>query len=1029
MRLRSTTVVFVCVLIDALLPAVSAHAAPPPSFQNSLVVGTGLDSPSGFDIAPDGRIFVLEREGKVRIIKNGQLLAQPFVDLPSSATGDRGLLGIAFDPHFGHVNHHVYFYYTGLDLLNHVVRFDASGDVAADGPHQIFATQSPSQVYHVGGSLAFGPDGKLYLAVGDNGHAANAQDLTNPHGKILRINPDGTVPSDNPFFGQAAKLGAIWAYGLRNPWRFQFDPATGQLYGGDVGDFSWEELNRIVAGGNYGWPLAEGNCVANCAGLINPIHAYPHDGESASVTGGPIYRGTMFPSEYRGSLFFGDYAQGFIRTAQLGSGDTVNAVNGFESSAGTVVDMKVAPDGSLYYLNIFPGELRRITYSTTSHPPVAVAGASATEGVEPLEVHFSSAGSSDPDGNPLAFLWDFGDGTTSVAANPVKTYTTRGRYTVRLTVSDGVNQTQAQPIDIQVGARPSLTIHAPLGGALYRAGDTVGYSASAVDGAGRTLTENAFSTDVIFHHGTHVHPFVGPLTGRAGSFTIPTTGEASADTWYEVIVTATDDGLSTSKSVNIHPRKSYITISSDPPGLALLLDGVPTGTPYRTDAVVGFQREVAAPPTAVGGNGDVYHFTGWSDGEAIRHVITAADNDTTYTARYARSAPFVAEYFANLDLSGAPVLTRNDASIDFIWNLAAPDPAVPEDGFSVRWTKSEYFSAGRYRFATVTDDGVRLYVDGRLVIDRWRDQSATAHDAVVDLDSGVHTVRMEYFDSGWDAMAKLTWVTAADQPSMWLAEYWNTPGAGAAPAIPTSLPVVSRQESAIDHDWRLAAPAPGVASDHFVARWTRVMSFQAGTYAFTVTADDGVRLFVDGTLVIDRWVDQGATTYTATIALSGGAHTVVVEYYENSWDAIAKLSWSSSAEQPSMWLAEYWNTPGAGAAPPMPTSLPAVSRNESAVDHSWGLASPAPGIASDHFVARWTRVMSFQAGTYALTVTADDGVRLFVDGKLVIDRWVDQSETTYTTNLALASGQHTVVMEYYENGWDATAHVRVSNSV
>ena len=251
-------------------------------------------------------------------------------------------------------------------------------------------------------------------------------------------------------------------------------------------------------------------------------------------------------------------------------------------------------------------------------------------------------------------------------------------------------------------------------------------------------------------------------------------------------------------------------------------------------------------------------------------MITAADTDTTYTARYAPSAPFVGEYFANLDLSGAPVLTRTDASIDFIWNLAAPDPAVPADNFSVRWTKTEYFAAGRYRFTTVTDDGVRLYVDGQLVIDQWRDQSATAHDAIVDLDSGIHTVRMEYFDSGWDAMAKLTWANAANQPSMWLAEYWNTPGAGAAPAMPTSSPVVSRQESAIDHGWRLAAPAPGIASDHFVARWTRVMTLAAGTYAFTVTADDGVRLFVDGQLVIDRWVDQGATTYTVNLALSGG---------------------------------------------------------------------------------------------------------------------------------------------------------------
>jgi hypothetical protein len=322
----------------------------------------------------------------------------------------------------------------------------------------------------------------------------------------------------------------------------------------------------------------------------------------------------------------------------------------------------------------------------------------------------------------------------------------------------------------------------------------------------------------------------------------------------------------------------------------LLLDGVPTGTPHTTDAVVGFQREIAAPPTAATANGDIYHFTGWSDGQAIRHVITAADTDTTYTAHYAPSAPFVGEYFANPGLSGTPVLTRSDPSINFIWNLAAPGSAVPADNFSVRWTKTEYFAAGRYRFTTVSDDGVRLYLDGQRVIDQWHDQSATVHDAIVDLASGDHTIRMEYFDSGWDALAKLTWDTTPDQPTTWLAEYWNTPGATAAPAMPAGPPDVSRPESAIDHDWWQASPAPGITSDHFVARWTRVMALAAGTYAFTVTADDGVRLFVDGQRVIDRWVDQGATTYSANIALGSGSHTVVMEYYENAWDATARLS-------------------------------------------------------------------------------------------------------------------------------------------
>jgi glucose/arabinose dehydrogenase len=153
--------------------------------------------------------------GRSRSSRTGS--SRPFADLPSEDTGDRGLIGIAFDPDFGVSNHYVYFYYTGHDLLNHLVRFSAAEDVGTTGPFELFRTASPSQLLHVGGSIRFGPDGKLYFAVGDNGYGANAQDLSNPHGKILPINKDGSIPPDNPFAGQPGKLGAIWAYGFRNP--------------------------------------------------------------------------------------------------------------------------------------------------------------------------------------------------------------------------------------------------------------------------------------------------------------------------------------------------------------------------------------------------------------------------------------------------------------------------------------------------------------------------------------------------------------------------------------------------------------------------------------------------------------------------------------------------------------------------------------------------------------------------------------------------------------------------------------------
>jgi hypothetical protein len=207
----------------------------------------------------------------------------------------------------------------------------------------------------------------------------------------------------------------------------------------------------------------------------------------------------------------------------------------------------------------------------------------------------------------------------------------------------------------------------------------------------------------------------------------------------------------------------------------------------------------------------------------------------------------------------------------------------------VRWTKSEFLAAGRYKFTTVTDDGVRLFIDGRPVIDQWHDQSATAVDATVDLDSGVHTIRMEYFDSGWEAQARLSWDTV-DQPELYKAEYWNTPDMGASPPMPTRAADVTRQETTVDHTWYLTSPDPAISADHFIAQWTRTISVPAGSYQFAVAADDGVRLFVDGVPVIDKWIDQSATTWTAVRNLSSGEHTVVIQYYEDTWDAVAKFS-------------------------------------------------------------------------------------------------------------------------------------------
>ena len=1071
--LASVLAVLIAVTGLTLVTASSAQAAPPPGFQVTQVVGSGLNGPSGFEILPDGRILVLERAGLVKLVKNGQLQATPFANLPSTPSGDRGLIGVAADPNFAN-NQFVYFYYTGTDELNHLVRLSAATDVGAD-PFELYRTQSPSKELHVGGSIRFGPDGKLYFAVGDNGTSENGQNLANPHGKIIRINSDGSIPADNPFVGQAGKLPEIWAYGFRNPWRFQFDSATGQLYGGDVGDTTWEEVNHIVKGGNYGWPLMEGPVCrpadqTQCNGMIRPIYTWNHDTGngpvSSAAVGGPVYRGSQFPPEYQGRYFFGDYGQGFIRSGLLDANGNMSDVKDFNAQAGSVVDMKVAPDGSLYYITYFPGRLYKVTYDLANHAPTANATADNLKGVQPVTVHFSSAGSSDPDNDPLTYLWDFGDGTTSTAANPVKTYANKGTYTVELTVSDGKTANQAVPLVVQVGIPPTLTIASPTDGSTYKAGDTIVSNAFASDGAGLDLSDANISTQVILHHcpsDCHVHPFLGPLAGRAHTFQLPDVGEASADTYFEVQVTATDaNGLATTKSVTIRPVTSSFTVASNPPGLQQYLDGVPRTDHYAVRGVVNFKRELAAKPIQVGPDGTVYQFVSWSDGGAIRHVIATPAQATTYTANYAPAPGFVGQYWNNPDLQGAPALTRTDPAIDFQWP-DSPGPGVQQDQFSVRWTKSQAFVAGRYKFTAAADEGFRLSVDGVLVSDHWAGVNES-DSPVLDLAAGNHDLKFEYVDHGSGAFARLDWDTVSGGTTVtpppagpppagtgWHAKYWPTPGAdGMKPPVPTTAPALERDEPAdanggFTHEWGPAAPGPGVPADDYVATFERTLAFDAATYNFTIASDDGARVIVDGATIYDKWIDQGATPVTVARAMTAGNHTVRVEYYEHAGDATVDLAIAKSTATPppvnpppdpnppagtgpaTGWSGQYWNTPGAdGQKPPIPTTAPVLTTTEpaDAIDHVWGPAAPGAGVNADDYVARFLTTRTFAAGTYKWDVASDDGLRIFIDNVSVYDSWIDQGAPPKSFQVTLPAGTHTFRVEYYEHAGDATLKVK-----
>ena len=321
-------------------------------FERAVVV-PGLDTPVDFRFLPDGRILVAEKAGAIKIVENGALRDEPVITLSVNTLGERGISGLAVDPDFVD-NGYLYVSYVSSANRNQLSRLTMVGNTAGTEVVLLQSGQS-SAVNHHGGALGFGPDGTLYWGVGDNGNGANSQDLTNIHGKILRLNPDGSTPADNPAIPGA--LPQIYAYGLRNPFRLTFTP-DGKLLVADVGAASFEELNLITAGGDYGWPGAEGVC--DDCDSINPIYTYPRGG-GAAITSVLVYDGDTFGPDYVGKVFIADLVKGWIRvltcTPEFTScGDAQT----FDPDAGSTVVLAQGPDGNVYQLLYQPGSLVRI---------------------------------------------------------------------------------------------------------------------------------------------------------------------------------------------------------------------------------------------------------------------------------------------------------------------------------------------------------------------------------------------------------------------------------------------------------------------------------------------------------------------------------------------------------------------------------------------------------------------------------------------------------------------------------------------
>jgi glucose/arabinose dehydrogenase len=622
-----------------------------PSGFSDAIYAPGLNGPTAMAFAPDGRLFVCEKGGALRVVSAaGALLAAPFLSLAVETGGERGLLGVTFDPQFA-VNGFVYVYYTAstTTVHNRVSRFTASGDVAVPGSETaLLDLDAAPSMFHNGGALHFGLDGRLYIAVGDGGPSSNGQNIGTRFGKILRIEPDGSLPSDNPALIAGAGMTsgvnrAIWCSGLRNPFTFAVQPGSGRIFVNDVGQATWEEVNEAVAGANYGWPATEGDFVqASFPNFTRPRTSYTHDGATQgtgageAITGGVFYpMGGSFPAAYHGLYFFADHTNRWIRTLDPASGATTV----FATDANGPIDLDVGPDGALYYLEFAAGaagqgRVRRIASTSGTAPAVTLHPAPATVGAgQDATFTVSASGSA-----PLAYQWQrdgvdlSGAITTSYTLSSAQVSDDGALFRCRVSNGFGTALSEAAALSVLADQPPSASIAAPAG---YRAGDVVAYSGTASDPEDGALGGASFTWRVDFHHGTHLHPFVADTSGSTlGSFTVPTSGEPATDVWYRITLRVVDSaGLTTTATRDVPPVLSSFRLETDPPGLSVTLDGAPA--PHGTDVpgVVGLLRTLGVPSTSG------YAFAGWSDGGAETHDVATPGTSTTFVASFTAVSP------------------------------------------------------------------------------------------------------------------------------------------------------------------------------------------------------------------------------------------------------------------------------------------------------------------------------------------------------------------------------------------------------
>ncbi|MCC5642546.1 PQQ-dependent sugar dehydrogenase [Nostoc sp. CHAB 5824] len=412
-----------------------------------------------------------------------------------------------------------------------------------------------------------------------------------------------------------------------------------------------------------------------------------------------------------------------------------------------------------------------------------------------------------------------------------------------------------------------------------------------------------------------------------------------------------------------------------------------------------------------------------------------------------------AEYYDNIDFTNLKQ-TRTDPTVNFNWGLGSPDPSIGAETFSVRWTgQVEAKYSETYNFYTTADDGVRLWVNGQQIINKFVDQSATEYSGAIALVAGQkYDIKLEYYENTYNAVSRLAWSSSSQtkeiipQSQLYSNVNISSNGNGLKAEYYDNIDFTNlkqtRTDPTVNFNWGLGSPDPSIGAETFSVRWTgQVEAKYSEAYNFYTTADDGVRLWVNGQQIINKFVDQSATEYSGAIALvAGQKYDIKLEYYENTYNAVSRLAWSSSSQTkeiiPQSQLYSNVNifSNGNGLKAEYYDNIDFTNlkqtRTDPTVNFNWGLGSPDPSIGAETFSVRWTgQVEAKYSETYNFYTTADDGVRLWVNGQQIINKFVDQSVTEYSGAIALVAGQkYDIKLEYYENTYNAVSRLAWSSS-